>query len=103
MGYSLVITERADELLDEIVYYLLYQLKNQQAAEHLLTNIDRVYTRLQENPYQFPESRDRFLRQMNYREAILSEMKYVIFFRFENRTVYVVGIFHQLEDYPRKM
>lgn len=103
MGYSLVITERADELLDEIVYYLLYQLKNQQAAEHLLTNIDRVYTRLQENPYQFPESRDRFLRQMNYREAILSEMKYVIFFRIENRTVYVIGIFHQLEDYPRKM
>ena len=40
MDYKLVISEHADELLDNLVYYLLYRLKNEQAARHLLDGID---------------------------------------------------------------
>lgn len=32
MAYRLFITERADELLDNLIYHLLYRLKNEQAA-----------------------------------------------------------------------
>ena len=38
--------------------YGLYRLKNTQAAVHLFDSIDRIYDRLEENPFQFPESRD---------------------------------------------
>jgi len=34
MAYNLWVTERADELLDNIVHYLIYQLKNEQAAKY---------------------------------------------------------------------
>lgn len=40
MAYKLNITERADEMLDNLVYHLTYRLKNKQAATHLLDCID---------------------------------------------------------------
>ena len=46
MVYKLVISEHADELLDNLVYYLLYRLKSEQAARHLLDGIDGIYDRL---------------------------------------------------------
>lgn len=54
MAYELTITEHADELLDALVYHLLYRFKSEQAARHLLDGIKNVYERLEENPMQFP-------------------------------------------------
>ncbi len=103
MVYKLIITERADELLDKLLSYLIFHLKNEQAASHLIDNIEKIYGRLEENPYQFPASKDGYLRKMGYREAVASDMDYVIIFRIDGDMVYVVGIFHQLEDYRRKI
>ena len=47
IAYKLNITERADELLDNLVYHLIYRLKNKQAATHLLDCIDVIYDRLE--------------------------------------------------------
>ena len=44
MGYKLVISESADELLDKLVHYLIHRLKNEGAAKHLLDGIDRSIT-----------------------------------------------------------
>ena len=60
MDYKLVISEHADELLDNLVYYLLYRLKSEQAARHLLEGIDSIYDRLETNPFQFPLSNVKF-------------------------------------------
>ena len=47
MVYKLIVTERAEEQLDECLYYLVYRLGNNIAAEHLLTCIETVsYTHL---------------------------------------------------------
>lgn len=48
MAYKLVISEYADELPGNLVYYLLYRLKNEQAARHLL---DGIYDKLETNPF----------------------------------------------------
>ena len=58
MAYKLIITEKTEGLLDNLVYHLIYKLKNNQAAVHLLDSIGKIYDRLEENPFQFPESRD---------------------------------------------
>lgn len=39
MAYNLIITDRADELIDERVNYLLNKFKSPQAATHLLDRI----------------------------------------------------------------
>ena len=48
MEYRLVITEHAEELLDNLIYYLLYKLKNEQAAKHLLNGVENVYERMEQ-------------------------------------------------------
>lgn len=103
MGYRLKVTEHAEELLSDLVYYLIYHLKNEHAAAHLFDEIEKIYIRLEENPYQFPKSRDTYLNRLEYREAVLTDMDYVIVYRIEEDHIYVLGIFHQLENYRRKI
>ena len=103
MAYKLNITEHADELLDNLVYYLIYRLKNEQAAKHLLDGIDDIYGRLEVNPLQFAECRDAYLARKGYREAVVPQMNYLIIFDVRADVVNVVGIFHQLENYPNKL
>lgn len=43
MTYSLSVTERADEPLDNILHHLIYQFKNKQAAKHLLDETEHIY------------------------------------------------------------
>ena len=103
MDYKLVISEHADELLDNLVYYLLYRLKSEQAARHLLDGIDGIYDRLETNPFQFPLSRDNYLANKEYHEAAVPQMDYVVIFDVRVEVVYVVGVFHQLENYRSKL
>ena len=103
MAYKINVTEHANELLDNLVYHLIYRLKNKQAAERLLDKIDSIYDRLEENPFQFPESRDTYLAKRGYREAVVSQMNYIIVFDVRADVVNVVGIFHQLENYQSKL
>lgn len=103
MAYKLIITEHANELLDNLIYHLLYQLQNEQAARHLLNEIESVYERLAENPLQFPLSQDTYLAGKDYHEAIVPQMDYIIVFSVEDYAVNVIGIFHQLENYQSKI
>lgn len=103
MAYKLIITAHAAELLDQIVYHLLYRLKNEQAVKHLLNGIENVYERLEENPQQFPFSRDLYLADKGYHEAIVPQMDYILIFDIREDIVNVVGVFHQLENYQEKL
>ena len=103
MAYKLIVTEHADELLDNILYYLVYQLKNRQAARHLLEEMDSIYDRLEENPWQFPLSRDVYLANKGYHEAVVRQMSYTIVFGIKENTVKIVGIFHHMENYQKKL
>lgn len=103
MAYKINVTERADELLDNLMYHLIFRLKNKQAAKHLLDCIDVIYDRLEVNPFQFAEYGDLYLARKGYREAVVSQMNYIIIFDVRDDVVNVVGIFHQLENYPSKL
>ena len=103
MNYKLIITERAEELLDNLVCYLVYQIKNEQAARHLLDSAEQVYSRLEENPFQFPKCRNSYLSQLGYREAVFPGMKYLAIFRVKENNVFIVGVFHELEQYQDKL
>ena len=103
MDYNLIITEKADEHIDSLAGYLLGKLKNLQATNNFLNEIDGIYDRLEENPYQFPISSDKYLALKEYREAHFQKLSYKMVFCIENKVVYVVGVFHDLEDYAKKI
>ena len=103
MAYKLIVTEYADKLLDNILHYLIYQLKNEQAAVHLLDEMKKIYDRLEENPLQFPISNDTYLASKGYHEAVFGKMNYTIVFGIGADVVNIVGIFHQTENYQKKL
>ena len=45
MDYELIISERADELTERLVAYLLNNLNNPGAAAHFLDELDAIYDR----------------------------------------------------------
>ncbi len=104
MAYNLIVTEHADTLIDSLAGYLAQDLHNSDAALHFLDEMESIYARLEENPLQFPKSADDFLKRRGYREALLSRMDYRVVFRIEEpQTVYIVGVFHTLENYRIKV
>ena len=103
MDYKLVVTEHAEDLLDKLLYHILFCLKNESAAKHLLNSVETVYMRLEENPYQFPICKDEYLANKGYREAIVTNMNYIIIFTIINDMVSIVGVYHQLENYQNKL
>lgn len=103
MAYRLIITDRAEELLDQLVSHILFKFKNEPAAKHLLDGIDQLYDRLEDNPYQFADCRDSFLKSKGYKEAVVKDMEYILIFRIDGDVIYVLGIFYQLENYKEKL
>lgn len=105
MKYKLTITERAEELLDNILYYIINQLKNPQAAGNLIDEIEHVYVNLEHNPKMYAYSEDMLLKSRGYRKAVITHYNYVVIFRIDEETsrVYIVGFFHDLELYKNKL
>ena len=103
MDYELIVSERADELIDRLASYLLNNLKNPGAAAHFLDELESIYDRLTDNPFQFPDSPDEYLFIRGYREALIETMQYKVVYRIDNQRVLIVGGFHTLEDYRRKV
>ena len=103
MAYSLIITDRTEEQLDNIVFYLLDSLGSRQGAVNFLNCVDDIYERLLDNSYQFPINNDGFLCSKGYREAIMVEMQYKMIFRVDDENVFILGIFHDRENYIDKI
>ena len=90
-------------MIDSRIDYLLTKFKNKQAAGHLANEIDEILDRLEDNPLQFHEETDDYLRNLGYRRANLPTMDYHFEFRIKEDTVSVEGFFHSRENYPFKM
>lgn len=103
MAYRLRITENAAGQIDRLADYLAVKLHNPGAAGKFMDELAAVYDRMEENPYQFPESADGYLQKRGYREALLPGLHYRAVFRIEDGTVYVVGVFHVLEEHTEKL
>ena len=103
MTYRLIITKRAEKLVDKLAYYLLNNIKNKQAASHFIDSMQGIYKRLKENPYQFPVCEDEYLAYKEYRKAILIDMNYVVIYKVIETKVYILGVFHELEQYENKL
>lgn len=103
MAYRLRITEHANEMLENHVFYLRNKFKSNQASSHLIQAVENIFERLEDNPKQFPICKDSYLAIKGYRIALLGSMNYSIVFSIQQEEVIILGIFNQLENYETKM
>ena len=103
MVYNIISTDEMDMLLDNCVKYLLGKFKSEQAAKHLLDGVSEIYDKLESNPNIYRLSEDPFMKAMDYHEAKIPEMDYMIIYKVVADNVYILGIYHTLENYASKM
>ena len=103
MDYKVVLARGAEKDLDRFITYLLFEKKSEQAAGNVLDDFEetkRILTyvagslKLCDHPH---------LRESGYRRINFLSHRYFMLYRIENDTVYIDGIFHELQDYENKL
>ena len=97
--YKVVISPSANADLFNALKYIVYELKNPQAAANLADGIERCYADLEEFPAAHELCRDPVLRRIGYRRYAVGN--YLVIFRIvENaQEVRILHIFHSLQNY----
>ena len=99
MVSEVIITDRALEMFDEDLYYLVYSKKNSQAASHLIDEFNDTQDML----YQVAESlgfcRDEDLKALGYRIIFFNHMEYLFIYRVTDNKAVIDAMYHQSQDY----
>lgn len=103
MTYNVIITEKSQEQLDNIISYCVNVLRNKQAAKSILSDVEQAYCRLEQFANVFPLCQDEYLNFKEYRKINLLKHDYVIIYKIVDKNVIILGIFHMLEDYYHKL
>ncbi len=97
--YKLVITELAQNDLDEIVSYIAVNLSNPSAAGAFLDGVEECYAHLKNNPFIYAKSNDIRLEKEGYRKALIKN--YILMFKIneEQKAVIIYRFFYGARDY----
>lgn len=103
MGYKVVMAESAEKALDRFVTYLLFEKKIEQAARNLLNDFEATKISLSNVAGSLKLCDNPKLKELGYRRINFLSHRYFMLYRVEENTVYVDGIFHELQDYEKVM
>ena len=103
MDYRVMITDDAFDDLDNILYHLLFELKNEQAARNVLEDFDATKDRLSQIAGSIRLCENPLLRERGYRRLEFQKHSYFMMYRLEGSTAVVDAIFHDLQDFEKKM
>lgn len=103
MAYRLIISRNVERQIDNLIDYLVNELKNPGAAKSVLEDINSAYSSLTVNAGVFAFCSDPILRSSGYRKYVLVDHDYLIIYRVEGADVRISGIFHTLENYAEKL
>lgn len=103
MAYKLIISEKAEHDLDDIIAYIVEELCNEPAAANLLKEIECRYDMLEVNPHIYPICQQILLSVRGYRKVVING--YVLIIRIDEAAgiVYIERFFSRLEDYAEKL
>ena len=103
MGYKVIVTERAETQLDNIINHILFRFSNREAAINILKDVQKTYEKLKYVAEAIQLCDDPYLASKGYRKIALESHNYVTLYQIRDETVSVNGIFHMLEDYQNKL
>lgn len=80
MEYEIVLTELAKKQLDQIIYYILFELKNEQAALQVLKDAENCQLRLSRTAGSLKLCDNPKLRSLGYRILHFKHHRYFMNF-----------------------
>lgn len=103
MGYKVVMTKAAQEDLESYIQYLLFEKKNEQAASNLLDDFEATKWSLSYMAGSLKLCENPRLREWGYRKINFLSHKYFMLYRIDGDIVYIDKVFHELQDYEKKL
>lgn len=103
MDYKLIISKDAHEDINDIMRYIVHELKNSQAATGFLDDVEASYRQVIKNPHIYSLCNDDRLAQLGYRKIIIKN--YLILYRINEKfkTVYIVRVVYGRQNYQEKL
>ncbi len=103
MDYDVFVTPDAKEDLEGFIYYLLVEKKSRQAAKNVLDDFEATKRSLATVASSIKLCDNPRLKDLGYRRINFLSHRYFMLFRIEGNQVIIDSIFHELQDYERKM
>ena len=103
MDYKIVVTKDAEEDFDRFIKYLIFEKENIQAAQNVLNDYDATIESLKHVAGSLKFCDNPKLRQLEYRRINFLNHRYFMLYRIVDNVVIVDNIFHELQDYEKKM
>lgn len=99
--YNVLVTDSADQELDEILSYLTIQLQNPSAAMAFVDEVQSVYESLEHMPYMYELAHDARLHLMGYHKVVIKN--YIMLYRVDEdlQTVYILHFFYGARQYEK--
>lgn len=101
MDYDVVVTEDAEEDLDNFIKYLLFEIKNEQAAINLLEDFEKTSRNLSYMAGSLADCSNPNLKEMGYKRINFRKHRYFMLYRVKDNKAIVDKIFHELQDYEK--
>ena len=99
MDFKVVLTNRAEIQAQKILDYIVYELKNVQAALSVEQDMKDTAARLSYMAGSLKLCDDANLRALGYRTIHFIRHKYFMIYKIVDNCAYVTGIYHDLQDY----
>ena len=99
MKYDIVVTNPAQDDLEEILNYISVDLSAPKSAIEMLNKIKSIFENLSINPLMYPLCNIDSLKAKNYRKAVINN--YLMFYRVDdkNETIYIMRFIYGRRDY----
>lgn len=101
MGYKLIVTQSANQDLDEILTYLVRDLAAPKAALDFVTELEARYTALADNPLIYELSRNERLLRKGYRRFIIGNYVVPYTVSEDRREVIIARIIYGKRDFEK--
>ncbi len=99
VSYKVLVAPKALTQLEKYIDYIQYTLLNDQAAKAVWQDAVDTINQLKLSANSIGLCGNNKLAQLGYHKKMFQKHKYVMLYRIENDTVFVEGIYHQMQDY----
>ena len=99
MEFRVVLTDQAQLDFKNIIHYLLYELKSEQATISVTNDMEHTIKRLSNIAGGLKLCDDPRLRDLGYRTIHFKRHNYFMLYRIQDDIVYVDAIYHDLQNF----
>ena len=99
MAYKIVFTQTAKAAQKRYLEYLLFDLRNPQAATNVLNDMEKTINAIRIGAESYSLCSDSDLQTKNLRKFHLKHHSYKIYYKVIGKTAYIENILHDKQDF----